>query len=303
MPLSSLRRVTRFVCRFTTPTGRHLVRCNLRLRIRASASTQKNLHVFERFYQVDSRSNRTYEGTGIGLALVNELVKVLEGTIPVASIQGVGTTFTVALPLVEIREHPLVSERLPMMSSGATETRWLVDQQTGYLLTEDSEPKPPVSDNILLIIDDNADIRAYVRSIFEQDYQIIEGVDGQDGLEKATATLPNIVICDLMMPRLDGFGFCRALKIQEATSHIPVVMLTAKATVENRIEGFELGADDYLTKPFNRPEIQARVRNLIDKQEHLQLFYYGKNLLRNEPAPLPANDTGKCLSAKGQRGY
>jgi DNA-binding response OmpR family regulator len=128
---------------------------------------------------------------------------------------------------------------------------------------------PTSSDNILLIIDDAADIRTYVRSVFEADYQIIEALDGQDGLKKATASLPDIVICDLMMPRLDGFGFCRALKTQDATSHIPVVMLTAKATVEDRIEGFELGADDYLTKPFHRAEIQARVRNLVQQRQRL----------------------------------
>jgi DNA-binding response OmpR family regulator len=128
---------------------------------------------------------------------------------------------------------------------------------------------PTATENSLLIIDDNADIRAYVRSVFEADYRIIEAEDGQDGLEKATASLPNVVICDLMMPRLDGFGFCKALKSGEATSHIPVVMLTAKATLEDRIEGFELGADDYLTKPFNRVELQARVRNLIGQRERL----------------------------------
>jgi DNA-binding response OmpR family regulator len=128
---------------------------------------------------------------------------------------------------------------------------------------------PTGNENILLIIDDNADIRAYVRSIFEVDYQIIEAGDGQDGLDKATASLPNVVICDLMMPQLDGFGFCKALKGGEATSHIPVVMLTAKATIEDRIEGLELGADDYLTKPFNRIELQVRVRNLIGQRQRL----------------------------------
>ena len=118
--------------------------------------------------------------------------------------------------------------------------------------------------------------------MFENDYQILEAEDGQEGLEQATATLPNLVICDLMMPRLDGFGFCRVLKSQEATSHIPVVMLTAKATVEDRIEGFDLGADDYLTKPFNRAELQARVRNLVQQRKRLyQRFAVGM------PAPFP----------------
>ena len=186
-----------------------------------------------------------------------------------------GTTFTISLPLTpaDVIDAPLtVPQRQPFSA----------------FLTEPLTPEQPTpgvtsgSDNLLLIIDDNADIRAYVRSVFENDYQILEAEDGQEGLEQATATLPNLVICDLMMPRLDGFGFCRALKSQEATSHIPVVMLTAKATVEDRIEGFDLGADDYLTKPFNRAELQARVRNLVQQRKRLyQRFAVGM------PAPIP----------------
>lgn len=232
-------------------------------------------HIFERFYQgsvhmVDGQANRSYEGTGIGLALVNELVRMLNGTIDVSSTEGVGTTFTVALPLVAADRPVLApaSVGLPVAGNGARES------QTGHLPVADkSHPPTLASANILLIIDDNADIRAYVRSIFEGDYQIIEAVDGQDGLERATASLPDIIICDLMMPRLDGFGFCRALKTQEATSHIPVVMLTAKATVEDRVEGFERGADDYLTKPFNHAEIRARVGNLIQQRQRLYAWF------------------------------
>lgn len=246
-------------------------------------------HIFDRFYQgsvfpVDGQTNQPYEGTGIGLALVNELVKVLGGTIYVVSTEGVGTTFTVALPLsdvVEVRGTDTTSDNGSGFSKLYSANTSAVAKQTTTIgsgtpvLTVPrmdntaSAELSTTSENVLLIIDDNADIRAYVRSIFEGDYHIIEAVDGQDGLEKATASLPNVVICDLMMPRLDGFGFCKALKRGEATSHIPVVMLTAKATVEDRIEGFGLGADDYLTKPFNRAEIQARVRNLVEQRQRL----------------------------------
>ncbi|QMW05099.1 hybrid sensor histidine kinase/response regulator transcription factor [Spirosoma foliorum] len=231
-------------------------------------------HIFERFYQrsavaVPEEPTRSYEGTGIGLALVNELVKMLDGTIQVTSTEEIGTTFTVTLPLL------IVSSEGPSPRSVRTQTDLITQfhQQPIETQAEDVKTLAPISENILLVIDDNADIRAYVRSIFETDYHVIEAVDGQDGLEKATALLPNIVICDLMMPQLDGFGFCRTLKTQPATSHIPVVMLTAKATVEDRIEGFELGADDYLTKPFNRAEIQARVRNLVEQRQRLQTWF------------------------------
>ncbi|MFD2572637.1 7TM-DISM domain-containing protein [Spirosoma soli] len=222
-------------------------------------------HIFERFYQVDGRANRSYEGTGIGLALVHELVKVLGGTIDVASTEGVGTTFVVTLPLVTVDTLAprTMAPPIPVELPG-----WSALSPGREVEPTGAEPSL-ATDNVLLIIDDNADIRTYARSIFGGEYQILEAVDGQEGFEKATASLPNLVICDLMMPRLDGFGFCKALKSQEATSHIPVIMLTAKATVEDRIEGFMLGADDYLTKPFHRAELQARVRNLILQRQRL----------------------------------
>ncbi|GAB3902688.1 two-component regulator propeller domain-containing protein [Larkinella knui] len=239
-------------------------------------------HIFERFYQIDQNIGRTvYEGTGIGLALVNELVKVLKGTIRVTSTEGIGTAFTVTLPLrIMTRPEPVLT---PAGASAVVDPGWF---ETPARV--DDHPRNEVTENCLLIIDDNADIRAYVRSIFETDYAIIEAVDGQEGLEKATAMLPDLVICDLMMPRLDGYGFCRTLKTQAATSHIPVVMLTAKAAVENRIEGFELGADDYLTKPFNRDEIRARVWNLLQKQARLRHFFGGP-----PNGPVPVSDPGQ----------
>ncbi|GAB4021711.1 two-component regulator propeller domain-containing protein [Spirosoma migulaei] len=234
-------------------------------------------HIFERFYQVDGQLNRPYEGTGIGLALVKELVTILNGTIDATSTEGVGTTFTVTLPLVTITK-PAPAFINAVEPSLTTE---FVAATLGSVSSPTSlQPNQLDSshENVMLIIDDNTDIRAYVRSVFQNDYQIIEAIDGQEGLDKATVALPNIVVCDLMMPRLDGFGFCRALKTQEATSHIPVVMLTAKATVEDRIEGFELGADEYLTKPFNQAEIQARVRNLIQQRERLYQYMALRNI-------------------------
>ncbi|MBD2699011.1 response regulator [Spirosoma sp. BT702] len=239
-------------------------------------------HIFERFYQVDGQENRAYEGTGVGLALVNELVQVLGGTINVTSQEGEGTTFTVDLPLVPIArprtESPAANLAADWDVANGQETEPLIAiNRTEAFQTGESQPFVQTADvastNLLLIIDDNADIRAYVRSIFESDYQILEAIDGQDGLEKATQLQPNVVICDLMMPRLNGFEFCQALKTQPATSHIPVVMLTAKATTEDRIEGFELGADDYLTKPFNRTELQIRVRNLLEQRKRLYNWF------------------------------
>ncbi|GAB3999237.1 hypothetical protein GCM10028807_48900 [Spirosoma daeguense] len=236
-------------------------------------------HIFERFYQrsdttADGQMNRAYEGTGIGLALVHELVRVLGGTIDVTSQEGLGTTFTVSLPLMPVVGLPDVAMSTDNDLARQEKPEQLVGINTNQERQHaELQPADVASDDMLLIIDDNADIRAYVRSIFEADYQIVEAIDGQDGLEKATSLLPNVVICDLMMPRLSGFDFCRMLKNQSATSHIPVVMLTAKATTEDRIEGFGLGADDYLTKPFNRAELLSRVRNLLQQRKRLYSWF------------------------------
>ncbi|CCH53101.1 Hybrid signal transduction histidine kinase D [Fibrisoma limi BUZ 3] len=226
-------------------------------------------HIFEQFYQVKADGDRYYEGTGIGLSLVNELVNVLKGTIQVDSIEGVGTTFTVQLPLVAL-DTPVPAADEPLIHTMADAGP--VRIQVTDLGVPADEPLSPTQENSLLIVDDNADIRSYVRSIFASQYQIIEAVDGLDGLEKATKTLPTVVICDLMMPRLDGYGFCKALKAQEATSHIPVVILTAKATIEDRLESLRLEAIDFLTKPFNRDELEVRVWNLMQQQK--RLFQY-----------------------------
>ncbi|NID12945.1 response regulator [Fibrella aestuarina] len=247
-------------------------------------------HIFERFYQVDGRANRLHEGTGIGLALVNELVRVLGGRIEVASTTGVGTTFTLQLPVTMVD---------PLGDEGVADLPENVPAVTlGTLLPDAGAAEPATSplaaaEQVLLVIDDNADIRAYIRQIFEADYQVVEAEDGREGLDKALALLPSLVICDLMMPRFDGFAFCRMLKSEEATSHIPVVMLTAKTTVESRIEGYEQGADDYLTKPFNQAEIQARVRNLIQQRQRLYAWFstHLKSPARTElvtPTPLTA---------------
>lgn len=232
-------------------------------------SAEKLPHIFNRFYQVESDQRRSYEGTGIGLALVKELVEVMKGSIQVESRPKEGTQFVVRLPIDE----------LTWQSYSKISGSQFIEKKPHLELFTALAPEPvdaSSNENVLLIIDDNSDIRAYLRGLFEADYRIIEAKDGEDGLLQATTHIPNIIISDLMMPRMDGFEFCRQLKSNEKTSHIPVIMLTAKANVESRIEGFELGADDYLVKPFNTDEIKVRVKNLLEKQEKLRAYFGGK---------------------------
>lgn len=245
---------------------------------------QRLPRIFDRFYQVDDTAQRNYEGTGIGLALVKELVDILKGKITVSSQINQGTTFQVELPLKNpIREAPVY---LPKTIPVAEIALMLPTKEISAVAKYHSIEDQPV----VLIVEDNPDLRLYLISIFDSYYQILEAADGQQGLEIALKTVPDIVVTDLMMPRLDGFGLCKSLKTDERTSHIPVVLLTAKATLSDRLEGLELGADDYLQKPFNREELLVRVKNLLQQRALLrQKFSLIATLSSQEPSAIPDN--------------
>jgi DNA-binding response OmpR family regulator/anti-sigma regulatory factor (Ser/Thr protein kinase) len=264
--------------KFTPDHGRIRVRVSyaedqLRLKVQdfgIGIAPEQIPHIFDRFYQGDSQDSRHYEGTGIGLALVKELISVLRGNIDVTSKMGEGTTFLVTLPCPVARPSDLSATPIPLSTLLADP--YLNTQTLGSSNNHNQETEALAerTEGVLLLVEDNQDLRSYIRKQFETSYQIVEARDGQEGIEKATETVPDLVICDLMMPRLDGFGFCKQLKSNEITSHIPVVMLTAKATLENRLEGLELGADDYLAKPFHADELKIRVRNLIEIRQSLR---------------------------------
>ena len=226
---------------------------------------QRLPRIFDRFYQVDDTAHRNYEGTGIGLALVKELVEILQGKITVSSEVNKGTTFRVELPLTKPAQETIryvQPEDMPRQQAELWVLPVSTPPPTEIVLTE-NQP-------IVLIVEDNPDLRFYLRSMFEPHYQIIEAPDGQHGLELAFQSVPDIVVTDLMMPRLDGFELCQRLKSDPRTSHIPVVLLTARATLADRLEGLELGADDYLQKPFSKEELLIRVRNLIQQRTLLR---------------------------------
>ncbi|MBD2702040.1 response regulator [Spirosoma sp. BT702] len=227
-------------------------------------------HVFDRFYQVDTSRTRAYEGTGIGLSLVKELVELIGGSINVASQPDVGTTFIVTLPVEPVsanREVPYVV--LPVHEPTITEKPPIpVVSATSEQLTGEKNQDP-----LVLIVEDNDELREFLAGELATSYQILRASDGEAGWQLAQTELPDIVISDVMMPRMDGFALTRHIKQHPDTNHIAVVLLTAKAAHQSRLEGLQEGADDYLAKPFHLDELQLRLRNLLLHREKLQQQY------------------------------
>ena len=188
----------------------------------------------------------------------------------VKSQEAVGTVFTVLLPVrknAAVRQpgSPAAERNVHMETSGQNAVH-----EKDTLNT--AEPEPDELDRLLLI-EDNRDVAAYLISILEKDYQVVTAEDGQAGIEKALELIPDIIISDVMMPRKDGFEVCRALKLDERTSHIPIILLTAKAEEEAKIQGLKTGADAYLMKPFNREELFVRLEKLLELRKQLQKKY------------------------------
>lgn len=223
-------------------------------------------HIFENFYQVDVH----HSGSGIGLALVKAFVEMHHGTITVESHEGEGTCFTMRMPLRQagtLDEAVQHNIALEVMRQGA-----LVEASSSQ--KSDTLPDVQESDRpTVLVIDDNSEVRTYIRYLLQEEYRVVEAADGQEGLDLATSQVPDAIICDVMMPVMDGMTCCRALKGDLRTSHIPVMMLTAYAMDEQKIEGYDCGADSYIAKPFSAPLLKSRLRNLLEGRRKLQQFY------------------------------
>ena len=245
-------------------------------------------HLFERFYQAKGAIG----GTGIGLALVRAYVDMHQGDIHAASTPGQGATFTVTLPDSQPGYDP--SADLPAVPQPA---RTLVDDsyipvdaagQATERITDAEEfdaDKP-----LILVIDDNNNMRAYLRSVLAPHYNVSEAADGKTGLEMARREVPKLVISDVMMPVMDGLEFTRQLKADTATSHIPVILLTARSLSQQREEGYHEGADSYIAKPFPASLLLARVDNLLRSRVHLQSIFAGDNVEKEAEEQLSATD-------------
>lgn len=227
-------------------------------------------HIFDRFYQLDNSHTRKIDGTGIGLSLTKELVKLMEGSIDVKSPptgSNKGTEFTVILPVKQVRDGEAshtYTEKKPVSVQTAPGS---IQNNLQRIDEIKLDQKP-----LILLVEDNADVVAYTASCLP-DYRLAVGKDGREGFEIATEIIPDLVITDVMMPFVDGFEMCSKLRNDEHTSHIPIIMLTAKADIESRMEGLEQGADAYLEKPFHKEELLLRIRKLLELRNNLKQVY------------------------------
>lgn len=215
-------------------------------------------HAFDPFYQAESDSK--YIGTGIGLALVKQIVQASKGQISIESKLGEGTTFHIIVPIINDQTAP------EQTLSAATNTPLLPHQETDL---QDSECEQDESCR-LLVIEDNHDIAHYIGSQFEDHYSVSYATDGEEGFRKAVELVPDLIITDLMMPGVNGLELCRQIRSNEIVNHIPIIVVTAKVSEEERIKGIEAGADAYLTKPFNTTELRMLVERLLDSRKTLR---------------------------------
>ena len=246
-------------------------------------------YIFDRFYQAKNAGR----GTGIGLAIVKAFTELHHGEVSATSIEGKGSTFTIHIPVRqkgEVTNQPTEKIEQLVEPSSAQE----VPNQARHideLIQPYQTDKPEV-----LIIDDNIDIRTYLRSVLSEKYNVSEAADGKAGLELARKIVPDIVLSDIMMPVMDGLAFCQQLKTDKAISHIPVILLTARSLDEQRAEGYEHGADAYLSKPFSLRLLFSRIDNLIQSRKKLSKLF--SNSDENDAFEKLSNETDKTFAAQ-----
>ena len=292
--------------------------------------------VFDRFHRVEGVQGRSYEGTGIGLALIQELVRLHGGAIAADSELGAGTVFTVDIPFGSGHLPP---QYVVQRSDGSTgdrmgsafveeALRWLPDDAAPAAVPSvPSVPGVPGMPSVaaapravaaaavprprILIADDNQDMRGYVRSLLERDYTVETCADGQAALEAVRRNAPDLLLSDVMMPRLDGFALLKTIRAEDAIRHVPVILLSARAGEEARIEGLEAGADDYLVKPFSANELLARVRSHIElarerqqaTRELREREEYFRSLVNASPAMFWTTDEHHMCTFLSQRWF
>ncbi len=237
---------------------------------------EKAEQIFERFYQVDGDNIRRAGGAGIGLSLTRELVSLLKGSIKVESVPGVETVFSVRLPIThQQRKEELHCNTQPFYSEQKKEIDLNVKDEI-----QNGDRKH------LLIVEDNSDVVGYMKVCYQEHFVIAVARDGLEGHKCALNQIPDIIISDVMMPGMDGFELCKKLKDDYRTSHIPIILLTAKADIPSRIEGLEQGADAYVVKPFNQQELLVRMQKLLELRRNLFKRYSNGNAMETSSDPV-----------------
>ena len=238
-------------------------------------------HIFESFYQIDVH----HAGSGIGLALVKAFVELHHGNISVDSKEGNGTIFTIELPMKQDGEIYAGINRKAVLNNLKEGAIVMAGQESLTVdnNTDEKSNNKEKTKEVVLVIDDNQDVRDYVKTLLNDKYSVIEAGNGSEGLKLAIANVPDIIICDVMMPVMDGMECCRRLKAEPRTSHIPVMMLTAYSMDEQKIKGYECGADSYISKPFSSELLMARLNNLIDNRNRLKDFLGDKAVIHTTP--------------------
>jgi signal transduction histidine kinase/DNA-binding response OmpR family regulator len=247
--------------------------------------------IFDRFYQAESQKGKGHQGTGIGLALTREIILLHRGNIDVHSQDGdvnSGSEFVIRLPLGDGHLKPGEITTSPSTVPGFAKTRDLkglykaagdTGKEEKRLPEETSGEPEKQGKNVILVVEDNADVRKYICDPLKPLYTVVEASDGKEGIIKAKKMIPDLIVSDIMMPEVDGYQLCRELKRDIATSHIPIILLTAKGSEQSIIEGLETGADDYITKPFNSKMLLTRIKNLIELRRQLQLKIQRQKML------------------------
>ena len=272
--------------RFTPPSG--IVTCRVkvisgsdeaespRLRIIVADTgpgvpAMERERIFERFFRGKVEQKEATGGTGIGLALTRELVQIMHGSVLLKSLEGKGSVFIVTFLLG--KEHLEEGEYIVKDSESSSSVPLHPDPELESggqfgVLNSDRTTR-------ILLVEDNGELRAFMKESLASEYLVLEAGDGQQGLQRVLSDLPDLVISDVMMPGMDGMELCKRLKQDELTCHIPVILLTAKSTSQDRMDGFRQGADDYISKPFRNDELRVRIRNLLEQRERLKRKYSG----------------------------
>ncbi|MFA9390335.1 MAG: ATP-binding protein [Prolixibacteraceae bacterium] len=246
--------------------------------------------IFDRFYKVQDSTKANQEGTGIGLSIVKELVEIHHGTIQVNSEPGSGTTFMVTIP-IDIAAY---TESEMAVNDQNSETSELEETQNH----QHNATKKRYNLQVILVVEDHSELRDFLAEHFEKSFKVYSASDGFEGLKLAKEINPDVILTDVQMPNMNGYEFCKEIRLNFDTSHIPVLMLTANATIEQHLEGLSTGADSYLTKPFDIRLLDAQINALLENRKKLRNKFHGIDTTENLAKALPQKDIDFILELK-----